>query len=155
MKILFVCASNVCRSPYCEYVFRDMVQKDPILRDKVKIKSAAVLNRMKKINEKTRRVLIEDGFDADYVDSHKPSYLYDDPQRFEEADIIIGMTKFQKFLLPKKYKKKYITLSEAAIGKYEQIPDPWLIKDFDEYRSRMEIIKGYLDKYFDKLKKEY
>ena len=35
MKILFVCSSNICRSPFCEYVFRDMVEKDPELKKRV------------------------------------------------------------------------------------------------------------------------
>ena len=45
MKILFVCSSNICRSPYCEYVFKRMVQSDPRLAQKVTwIRSAAVFN---------------------------------------------------------------------------------------------------------------
>lgn len=156
MKILFVCASNICRSPYCEFVFRKMVENDPVLKGKIEVKSSAVFNQMTKINDKTRKVLIEEeGLDPVTVDAHVPSYVKNDRERFDEADVIIGMTKFQKVLLPKRYKKKYITLSEAAIGKYESIPDPWLIDDYKEYLKRMLIIKNYLIKYFDKLKKDF
>ena len=57
MNILFVCSSNICRSPFCEYVFRDMVAKDPELQKRVsKVASAAVFNRMKRIRPMVKTV---------------------------------------------------------------------------------------------------
>ncbi|MCQ2486518.1 MAG: hypothetical protein MJ129_01135 [Clostridia bacterium] len=152
MKILFVCSSNVCRSPYCEYMFRRMVENDEELKNKVEIKSSAVLNQMKEIDPKTREALIREGFDAAYVDSHKPGVFYKDKKLFDEADVIIGMTKSHKLFLPKKWKRKFVTLSEAAVGEYKAIPDPWLEKNMDKYIDAMNVIKNYLEIYFDKLK---
>ncbi len=154
MKILFVCASNVCRSPYCEYMFRRMVENDPDLNGKVTVKSSAVLNHMKEIDPKTREALIREGFDPAYVDAHVPGVWYRDKAKFQEADKIIGMTKFQKFLTPPRYRKKYLTLSEAATGSYKTIPDPWLIQDMDEYMEKMEVLKNYLEQFLQNLKQE-
>lgn len=40
IKILFVCHGNICRSPMCEFIFKDMVRKAG-LEDKFFIASAA------------------------------------------------------------------------------------------------------------------
>ena len=49
MKILFVCSSNVCRSPFAEFVFRRLVQQSPILSSAgIEGGSSAVFNRSKK-----------------------------------------------------------------------------------------------------------
>ena len=48
MKILFVCSSNVCRSPYAEFVFRRLVKSSPVLSAAgVEVSSSAVFNRSK------------------------------------------------------------------------------------------------------------
>ena len=47
--VLFVCSSNVCRSPYCEFMLRRMVENDDDLRGKVDVCSSAVFNRSKSI----------------------------------------------------------------------------------------------------------
>ena len=40
LKVLFVCHGNICRSPMCEFVFKDMVEKMG-LKDRFLIASAA------------------------------------------------------------------------------------------------------------------
>lgn len=156
-KVLFVCASNVCRSPYCEYMFRRMVEQDEVLKGKVSVRSSAVLNQMKRIDPKTKAALEREGFTAEECDAHKPGVFYRDGEKFREADIIIGMTKAQKLLLTlvsPGWAKKFVTLSEAAGYDYKAIPDPWLEKDMDQYFEAMNTIKGYLEEYFEKLKEE-
>ena len=75
MKILFICMSNICRSPYCEYVFRKTVEEDSVLSHNVDwVKSSAVFNKSYRINPKSERVLLEEGFDRDYVLAHKPTF---------------------------------------------------------------------------------
>lgn len=50
MKILFICMSNICRSPYCEYVFRKTVEEDSVLSHNVEwVKSSAVFNRSEEV----------------------------------------------------------------------------------------------------------
>ena len=156
MKILFICMSNICRSPYCEYVFRKMVEEDEILSKKVEwVKSSAVFNKSFKINPKSEKVLTDEGFDKEYVLSHKPTFKWGKGrQYFKEADIIIGMTRSNKFFLPLRFHKKFKLLSVLATEEYKPIPDPVLIKDQDKYNKAMETIKGYLIAYADKLKAE-
>lgn len=155
MKILIICSSNICRSPFAELYLRRKVNNDNILRDKVQwIKSSAVLNKSKKIHPKASLALQKEGFALAEIDAHKPSFVHIDRIRFEEADIIIGMSKTHKILLPKRYRKKFFTLSEVAVDSYIKIPDPYLLKSQDLYDKAMEPIKEYLDIYAEKLKEQ-
>lgn len=156
MKVLFICMSNICRSPYCEYVFRKIVEEDEVLSKKIEwVKSSAVFNKSFKINRKSEKVLTDEGFDRQYVLSHKPSFKWGKGRKyFKEADIIIGMTRSNKFFLPLGFHKKFALLSVLSSGKYKAIPDPVLIKDQGKYNMAMEEIKGYLIAYADKLKSQ-
>lgn len=154
MKILFVCSSNVCRSPYCEFMFRRMVSEDEELRGKIEIDSAAVLNHSLSLHPKSRQALINEGFSAEKLDAFKSKHLKECREVFDAADMIIGMTRWHKWLLPKADKKKYKTLSEAATGKYRAIPDPFLAPNQEVYDRAMGVIKGYLIKFLKRLKEE-
>ena len=133
MKILFVCMSNICRSPYCEYVFRRIVDNDGVLSKNITwIKSAAVFNKSFHINLKAKTALLREGFTEE-----------------------IGMTRSNKVFLPLKYHKKFALLSTLATGEYKAIPDPVLIKNQDEYHRAMDEIKYYLEKYAENLKSEF
>ena len=153
MNILFVCSSNICRSPFCEYVFRDMVAKDPELQKRVsKVASAAVFNRMYKIHPKARIALLREGFDGAYIDAHKPSFKWGDRHLFDEADLIVGMSRANKWVLPLRYHRKFVTISEYAEGAYENVPDPFLMKEVDDYLAVMDFLKAKLVKFADKIK---
>lgn len=157
MKILFVCMSNICRSPYCEYMFRRIANQDEVLKNNIEwIKSSAVFNKSFHINSKAKTALLREGFSEQEIDEHVPSFKYGKGRKFfEDADIIIGMTWSNKVFLPLKYHKKFALLSELATGKYEPIPDPVLIKDQDKYHEAMDKIKEYLLDYAQKLKTSF
>lgn len=156
MKILFVCSSNVCRSPYAEYVFRRMVEQSPVLSAAgIEVSSSAVFNKSKEIFPKAVVSLQREGFDKDYILSHKPSFKWCDMKRFKDADVIIGMSKMHKWLTPLAYRKKFLTLSEAAEGEYKPLPDPFLYKSQEEYDKVMSLIKAYLAEYAAKLEKQF
>lgn len=153
MKILFVCSSNVCRSPYCEYHLKRMAEKDPTLAAKIEwIKSGAVLNRCEKLHGMARTALLNEGFSENEVDAHVPVKQTAEPFRFEESDLIVGMTKSHRFFLKKQWRHKFVTLSEAAGHKYEPVPDPWLIRDISKYREKMSVILNYLQEFAEKLR---
>ena len=155
MKVLFICSSNICRSPYCEYVFRRMVAEDPVLSANVEwVKSAAVINRMKTIHPKAKLALLREGFSASEIDAHRPRYKRDDPVTFAEADVIIGMTRGHRFFTPRRFRNKVVMLSEAATGRYTPIPDPFLKKDIEGYYAVMDEIKRYLERYAERLRQE-
>lgn len=155
MKILFVCSSNVCRSPFAEFVFGRLVQQSPVLSAAgIEVGSSAVFNRSKCIYPKAVVSLEREGFSTEAVLAHKPAYKSTDKQRFEEADVIIGMSKIHRMLTPHKYRHKFVTLSEAATGKYTPIPDPFLYPSQNEYDKVMSVIKKYLTLYAEKLERE-
>ena len=123
MKILFVCSSNICRSPFCEYVFRDMVEKDPELKKRVDgVASAAVFNRMKRIHPMARTALLREGFDEAYIDSHRPSFKWGDRKLFDDADLIVGMSRANKIVLPLRYHCKLVTLSNTERANTKRAP---------------------------------
>lgn len=154
MKVLFVCSSNVCRSPYCEYVLRRLVKEDPDLNGKVEIKSSAVFNKMKNIFPKAIPSLIKEGYTEEEIKAHKPDYIWCNYKPFKEADIIIGMSRSHRFLLPVWLWKKYKPLSVAAGDKYHLVPDPFLYKTQEEYDECMGKIREYVVKYYNKIKEE-
>ncbi len=154
MKILFVCSSNVCRSPFAELVFRRIVKNSPVLsRKNIEVSSSAVFNRSKVIFPKAAVSLKREGFSEEEIAAFKPSFKWTEPEKFRDADVIVGMSKMHKWLTPRKYRKKFVTLSEAAEGKYTPIPDPFLYKSQEEYDKVMSVIKVYLEELAAKLEK--
>lgn len=157
MKILFICSSNICRSPFCEYQLKRMVSKDIDLKDKIEwIKSAAVFHQTKRTKNmfpKGYDYLLRDGFTKEELDAHSPYYKKFVIDWFEDADVIIGMTKMHKFLTPKKYRKKYISLAMASYNRDFNISDPFLAKTQESYDEQMEQLKIILNEYYKNLKK--
>ncbi|MDE5991014.1 MAG: hypothetical protein K2H36_05480 [Clostridia bacterium] len=149
--------SNICRSPYCEYVFRHIVENDEILKENIEwVKSSAVFNKSRVINSKAILALQREGFEEDYILAHRPTYKWGKGRKyFEEADIIIGMTRSNAYFLPRKYRGKFVLLSQLASGEYRPIPDPVLIKDQNKYYAAMDEIKDYLVEYAKILKDKF
>ena len=155
MKILFVCSSNVCRSPYAEFVFRRIVAGSPVLSAAVTdVSSSAVFNKSNTIFPKAVVSLEREGFKKEEILAFKPSFKWCSPEKFREADVIVGMSKMHGWLTPCRYRKQFVTLSYAAEGKYTPIPDPFIYKSQEEYDKVMSIIKVYLEKYAAKLEEE-
>lgn len=150
-NVLFVCSSNVCRSPYCEFMLRRMIENDEDLKGRVNVCSSAVFNRSKNIFPKAVDALKREGFEESVIHAHKPSFKTD-KERFEKADVIIGMSRMHGLLTPRKYRKKYVTLSEAATGKSSPVPDPFLATSQQSYDKTMLVLKGFVTQYFSKLK---
>lgn len=153
-RILIVCSSNICRSPYCEFILRRMIDNDVDLKDRVEVDSSAVFNKSSHIFPKAVDALVREGFSEDEVLAHIPTYKYGAMYKFADADVIIGMSKMHRFLTPKKFRDKYVTISEAATGKYAPVPDPFLAKNQEQYDRTMQVLKEYVVEYFGKLKKE-
>lgn len=152
MKILFICSSNICRSPFCEYEFRRIVERDPALKGKIEVSSAGLMGHHDKMDDRTERALLKEEFGKNYVESFHSKTIRDNRRLFDEATVIIGMTKWHKYLLPRKYRSRFITLSEAGIGRYAAIKDPWFEKELDGYMKVLYTMKDYMELYADKLR---
>lgn len=131
-----------------------MTEQDAELASKVEsVRSAAVFNRSRRIHPKAKLALLREGFTEEEIDAHRPAFKWGDGRLFKEADVIIGMTKMNKVALPLRFHKKFVTLSEYVDGSYTTIPDPFLMKSLDDYFAVMDLIKGFLVKLADKIKK--
>lgn len=159
MKILIVCSSNICRSPYVEFLLKRIVKNDPLLSKNIKwVKSAAVFHQTKRTTHvfpKNRVRLKEKGFTDEEIDTHIPLFYPKVKDRFKEADIIIGMTYTHKWETPCKYWKKFKTLSQITDGKYIPIPDPWLKKTQEEYNKEMDKLDIYIEKLANVLRERF
>ena len=156
INVLFVCSSNVCRSPYCEYVFGRTVKNDEALAAIVgEVASGAVLNHSAQLHSKAYASLLKEGFTEEELKAHRPRHIRDYPELTREADVIIGMTAWHKWLIPKADRAKYLNLSEAAGESYKAVPDPFLARSQEKYDAAMAVIKRYLTEFAEKLKKEY
>lgn len=153
-KILFVCSSNVCRSPYCEIMMRKIVKEDDLLNGNIEVDSSAVFNKSKEIFPKAVNTLLNEGIDKDEILSHKPSFKWSALEKFDNADVIVGMSRMHKLLTPIKYRYKYVTLSKVATNKYTLVPDPFLAVSQEEYDKVMQTLKKYLYQYADVLREE-
>lgn len=153
MKVLFICSTNICRSPYCEMYFRRLVERDSELKAIVDdVKSGAVINLGGKLDKKAYACMSRQGFPKEWLDAHRSKHIIFHPKMFREADVIIGMTRIHGWVLPPSLRKKYVNLSEAAEGVYKAIPDPFLASTQEDYDKAMDVIANYLDEYAGKLK---
>ena len=116
------------------------------------VASAAVFNRMKRIHPMARTALLREGFDEAYIDSHRPSFKWGDRKLFDDADLIVGMSRANKIVLPLRYHRKFVTLSEYGEGRYEKIPDPFLMKNVDDYLAVMDFLKAKIVSFAEKIR---
>ena len=119
MKILFVCSSNVCRSPYAEFVFRRLVKSSPVLSAAgVEVSSSAVFNRSKVIFPKAAVSLKREGFSEGEIAAFKPSFKCSAKEKFRDADVIIGMSKMHKWLTSQEEYDKVMSVIKVYLEKY-------------------------------------
>ena len=155
MKILFVCSSNVCRSPYCEFRFKRILSQNERLNSIItEVNSGAVFNISFKLHKKAYDCMVAEGYDPEMLKAHRAKYIWFNLRLFKESDVIIGMTRWHKWCLPFGLRKKYVNLSEVAGDKYKAIPDPFLAKSQDEYNKCMAIVGDYVDRYANRLMEE-
>ena len=130
-----------------------MCENDPDLAARVEwVKSGAVFHQCKKLHPKAKAALEAEGFAPEILDKHSPAYWRRFPERFEQADIIIGMTRWHKYFIPKKWRGKYVDLAELATGTYTPVPDPFLAKTQEKYNEVMRVLDKYLVMVADKIK---
>ena len=133
-----------------------MCENDPDLAARVEwVKSGAVFHQCKNLHPKAKAALEAEGFAPEILDKHSPAYWRRFPERFEQADIIIGMTRWHKYFIPKKWRGKYVDLAELATGTYTPVPDPFLAKTQEKYNEVMRVLDKYLVMVADKIKQSH
>lgn len=144
INVLFICHGNICRSPMCEFIFRDKVQKLG-LGEQFHIESAATsteeIGNMP--HHGTQQILSRLGISC-YGKRARQIRKKD----YDEYDYLIGMDdmnirNMKRVFSEDKDKKIYKFLSFA--GKERSIADPWYTGDFERtYRDVDEACDAFL-----------
>lgn len=153
VKLIFFCAGNICRSPYTEMKFEQMVaQSTKIPKEKFIVSSFGFVEQKIPIHELTKRVLLDEGIAEERVARFhsRPSRKY--KEEVEQADILIVMDKSNRdIMMPAKFKPKTILLSETiGLGEID-IKDPVLITDYAEYKMVIAKLTDLLRKLVDRI----
>ena len=152
--LIFLCAGNICRSPYAEMMFEKLISESSLIsKDRFKIQSGGFIDN-KKINlhGHSRQALLDDGVPEDRVNRFQTRHMRFYKDDLAAADVLIVMSKDNADLVNQKYRDKVVHLSEIALdGVVEDIKDPVLIQDYNEYKQKTNRIKEMLIKLIEKL----
>lgn len=145
IKVLFICHGNICRSPMCEMVFKDMVRKRQ-LEEMFYIASAATSTEEigSNVHYGTRNKLIQEGIPCENrraVQITKADYTkYDYLILMDDKNI-----RNLKRIIAEDPKNKIHLLLDFTSRKGASIADPWYTGDFDvTYRDVVEGCEGLL-----------
>ncbi len=144
IKVLFACWGNICRSPMCEYMMKDLVQKRHIA-DKFHIESAATSTEEigNGVYPPAKKRLAKEGITCE--GHHARQLRRDDYDKF---DYIIGMedlnTRYMLRILGGDPEGKLYNLLNFT-GHPRAIADPWYTGDFDTtYDDIAEGLEAFL-----------
>jgi len=147
MKIVFVCCGNICRSPYAEYIFKDIMKKAGLSQNFV-IESRATSNEAigMKPHRETLFALNEEKIIVDKLSVQLKKSDYD------KYDLFVGMDAYNRrdmvTLFNGDMDEKVHLLLDYSDEKGD-IDDPWYTRDFQ--KAFKEIKKG-CEALFNKLR---
>ncbi len=142
-NVLFICHANVCRSPMAEYIFNDMIARDPALsKSGVRATSAGILkNNGRPPSDQAIIVMQERGLG--HISRHKSREI--DAQILQNADLILTMEEEEKLEISARFPevaKQTFMLSEF-VGDTGEINDP-TGGSTQVFQLCAKIIEGYL-----------
>ncbi|MDO4295045.1 MAG: low molecular weight protein-tyrosine-phosphatase [bacterium] len=131
IRVLFICHGNICRSPMCEFYFRDLVNKKG-LGDMFEIASAATSPEEigNPVHMGTRRMLAKAGISCEGKRSRQMTR-----KDGEDYDYLIGMDNWnlrniKRSIDAKNWHKVHKLLEFTGSGM--DVADPWYTGNFDE-----------------------
>ncbi|MHA1612755.1 MAG: arsenate-mycothiol transferase ArsC [Promethearchaeota archaeon] len=145
--LIFLCAGNICRSPYAGMMFEKLVGESAVLSlSDFNIQSGGFLKQKSVIiHPFSKKALEEEGIPLSRIDQHRPRTMRKHKDELLNASALIVMTENHRdVLLPAKYRGNAILLSEVAENITLDLPDPALYTDNEKYHSLMNQIKRYL-----------
>jgi protein-tyrosine-phosphatase len=148
LHFLFICPGNICRSPYAEMKFEQIITPHlPEIQKEITIASGGYIDQQFPIHPLTKRALLEEGIPEDRIDRFHARTMRKHKYELENASVIITMDRSTRdVLIAGKFKPKAITLAEIALDGIEiDIEDPARLTDYEEYLKIMTQIKGYLE----------
>ena len=150
-NILFVCHSNVCRSPMAEYLFNDMIAKDPDLNKiGIKASSAGILPKNKyPPSDQAIMVMQERGLGI--ISRHLSREI--NAQIIENSDLILTMDEEERADISARFPEastQTFMLSEFA-GNTGEIDDP-SGGSTEKFQLCANIMEGYLQTIISRIK---
>ncbi len=149
IHIIFLCGGNICRSPFAEMKFKQLLADSKIKnKEKFVIQSGGfIFQKDVRIHPFTEKALLEDKIPQERIDEHFPRRMRKHKDDLINASALIVMTEAQiDIQLPAKYRDKAILLSMLGLSnKAVNIPDPAIIKEYQSYREIMDQITSYLE----------
>ena len=149
IHIIFLCGGNICRSPFAEMKFEQLLADSKIKnKDKFLIQSGGfIFQKDVRIHPFTEKALLEDGIPKIRTDKHFPRRMRKHKDDLINANALIVMTEANRDIqLPLKYRNRAILLSTLGIfNKEVNIQDPAIIKEYQPYRAIMDQITSYLE----------
>lgn len=130
IKVLFICHGNICRSPMCEFIMKDMVKKRGV-GDRFLIESAATSSEElgNPVYPPAKKKLAEHGIGCAGKTARR---LRSD--EYEDWDLFIGMDteniRNMLRLFHNDPKDKVHKLLEYT-GRARDVSDPWYTRDFE------------------------
>ena len=155
--IIFLCGGNICRSPFAEMKFEQLLANSNIKnKEKFIIQSGGfIYQKDVRIHPFTEKALLEDGIPKNRIDKHFPRRMRKHKDDLINASALIVMTESNRDIsLPAKYRDKAILLSTLGIDKkIVNIADPAIIKEYSPYREIMDQITSYLEDMIHEIEK--
>ena len=154
IKVLFVCHGNICRSPICEFVFKDMV-KNAGLADQFYIESRATHTdeiwngRGNPVYPPAKKILLEHGISCD----GKRAKLLDYSE-YKDYDYFVGMDSenlhaMRRILHGDPDGKISLLLDYTDYPR--SVADPWYTRDFETtYSDVVEGLTAFLQYLIDR-----
>ena len=149
IHLIFLCGGNICRSPFAEMKFEQLLADSKIKnKEKFVIQSGGFIHQKDvRIHPFTEKALLEEGIPKDRTNKHFPRRMRKHKDDLINATALIVMTESNRDIqLPAKYRDKAILLSTLGLSnKVVNIPDPAIIKEYQQYREIMDQITSYLE----------
>ncbi|TNH35610.1 low molecular weight protein-tyrosine-phosphatase [Campylobacter helveticus] len=131
-KIIFVCLGNICRSPMAEFVMKDLLEKEGRIGE-FQISSAGTSGEHngEGMHYGTKNKLSVKNIKISNFVSKKLTQ-----EMCDESDMIIVMDNMNLQNVKRVYKNvesKLRKMTDFAKGLgYDEVPDPWYSRNFDE-----------------------
>lgn len=140
IRILFNCSGNIMRSAYGEIMFEKMLQ-DKYGKTKILCESGGVIYHNDLIAFETKRILLEQGVPKERIKKFRSRHIDDHPNAFNNADLILTMTKEHLPYLQHLEEKTFL-LNDFAFNEKTDIADPFFSgrarESFAEVKKALE-----------------
>jgi protein-tyrosine-phosphatase len=139
VNLLFMCSANICRSPYAEMRFEQLMEA---CTKTINVASGGFTTSVT-IHPFSKQALLEAGVPVERIDRFSPRNMRKHKDELDAADIIFAPSKEVISMMPSKYLDKTFLFSEAT-GIEMDINDPVLLKEYQPYKAILDHLDSYL-----------